>query len=49
MCARSPGMYAKKAVAMRLRQQTDREPDPEVGEQQFERDRLVFRASADGA
>ncbi len=33
---------------MRLRQQADREPDPEAGEQQFERDRLMFRASNDG-
>lgn len=48
------GMYAKKAVALRLRQQqqrqpSDREADIEDGEQQSEHDRLVFRATLHSA
>ena len=44
------GMYAKKAVAIRLRQQqlqqpTDRDAQPQHGEHQTEHDRLLFRAT----
>ena len=44
------GMYAKKAVAIRLRQQqlqqpSDRDAQPQHGAEQSEHDRLLFRAT----